>query len=139
MAEKNNSAGISTPIIGDGIDKYYLNRVWLADQASSKTKSSSAVVNPFGSGGTPLDPEDPGNPDDPKDPEKPVPKVPQLDDIQRPPKFDIYYENGIAKVKVTLRVFISSEDPVKRFKVASTKPVSQGGTAWLQNLEKGFL
>ncbi|MGA1047703.1 MAG: hypothetical protein ACO3UU_06810 [Minisyncoccia bacterium] len=127
MAEKNNSAGISVPIIGDEVDKYYLNKVWLSDQGSSKTKSSSPIISPSGSIPIPEDPNDPNDPD-PEDPPKPAPKRPQLDDIQRPVGQVIYYENGIAKVRVTIRAYISADSPVKRFKVASTKPISQGGT-----------
>lgn len=117
MAEKNNTAGISTPIIGDEVDKYYLNKTWLSDQ---KDKTESSLVNPFGaqSGG-----------DNPPPPPPPPPgERPQLDDIQKPIKQEIYYENNVAKVKVSMRVYISSENEVKKFEVKSTKPVSQGGT-----------
>jgi hypothetical protein len=42
---------------------------------------------------------------------------PQLDDIQKPISQEIYYENGVAKVKVSMRIYISSEDEVKKFEV----------------------
>jgi hypothetical protein len=117
MTEKNNTAGVSTPIIGDETDKYYLNKLWLSDQ---KDKSTSSLLTPFGSqaGG-----------DNPPPPPPPPPGTnrPQLDDIQKPISQEIYYENNVAKVKVSMRVYISSEDEVKKFEVKSTKPVSQGG------------
>lgn len=118
MTEKNNTAGVSTPIIGDEIDKYYLNKLWLSDQ---KDKSTSSLITPFGSksGG--------GNP--PPPPPPPGDNRPQLDDIQKPISQEIYYENNVAKVKVSMRIYISSEDEVKKFEVKSTKPVSQGGTS----------
>jgi hypothetical protein len=119
MAEKNSVPGISTPIIGDEIDKYYLNKVWLADV---KDVTGEQLVTPFGtsSGG--------GNPPPPPPP-PPGTDRPQLDDIQRPITQEIYYENNVAKVKVSMRIYISAEEPVKKFQVKSTKPVSQGGTA----------
>ncbi len=119
MAEKNSVPGISTPIIGDEVDKYYLNKVWLADV---KDVTRDPLVTPFGtsSGG--------GNPPPPPPP-PPGTDRPQLDDIQRPITQEIYYENNVAKVKVSMRIYISAEEPVKKFQVKSTKPVSQGGTA----------
>jgi len=119
MAEKNSIPGISTPIIGDDIDKYYLNKVWLADV---KDVSRAGIITPFGSTGG-------GNPPPPPPPPPPPGDRPQLDDIQRPITQEIYYENNIAKVKVSMRIYISAEEPVKKFQVKSTKPVSQGGTA----------
>jgi len=120
MAKKNSIPGISTPIIGDDIDKYYLNKVWLADV---KDVTRDPLVTPFGSSG-----ESTGGSVDPEKP--PTDARPQLDDIQKPIKQEIYYDNNIAKVKVSIRVYISTEEPVKKFQVKSTKPVSQGGTAW---------
>ena len=119
MAEKNSIPGVSTPIIGDDIDKYYLNKVWLADV---KEVTRDPLVTPFGSSSA--------STSGTEDPEKPpTDSRPQLDDIQKPIKQEIYYENNIAKVKVSMRIYISSEEPVKKFQVKSTKPVSQGGTA----------
>lgn len=119
MSEKNSVPGISTPIIGDDIDKYYLNKVWLADV---KDVTRNQIVTPFGSTGG-------GNPPPPPPPPPPPGDRPQLDDIQKPIAQEIYYENNIAKVKVSMRIYISAEEPVKKFQVKSTKPVSQGGTA----------
>jgi hypothetical protein len=120
MAEKNSIPGISTPIIGDDIDKYYLNKVWLADV---KDVTRDPLVTPFGSAsGSGI-----GGPEDP--PKPPTDARPQLDDIQKPIKQEIYYENNVAKVKVSMRVYISTDEPVKKFQIKSTKPVSQGGTA----------
>ena len=111
-----NSAGYRAPIIGDEIDKYYLNKLWLSDAVD---KSKQGLLDPFGSsagsgGGN-------GGGDGGGD------KRPQLDDIVKPPKQEIYYENGIAKVKVSIRVYISATDSVSKFQVKSTVPVSQGG------------
>ncbi len=119
MAEKSNTAGVTPPIIGDEVDKYYLNKLWLSDQ---EDKSSSSVVNPFAAQGG-------GDTPPPPPPPPPPGGRPQLDDIQKPITQEIYYENNVAKVKVSMRIYISSEDEVKKFEVKSTKPVSQGGTA----------
>lgn len=118
-SERKIIPGISTPIIGDEKDKFYLNPVWLSGQIGLLTKEG--VATPFKS-----DQFDGG--DDPDDPGNPGIKRPQLDDIQKPIKQEIYYENSIAKVKITFRMYVSAEDPVKKFIIASTKPVSQGGT-----------
>lgn len=117
MADKNN-AGYLAPIFGDEIDKYYLNKLWLSDQ---KDKTISEGVNPFGVGANT------GGGGDFPPPPPPGDKRPQLDDIVKPPQQVIYYENGIAKVKVSMRVYISADEPVNKFEVKSTKPVSQGG------------
>lgn len=117
MTEKNN-AGYLAPIFGNDIDKYYLNKLWLSDQ---KNKTITNDLNPFGSAsGT-------GGGGDNPPPPPPTDKRPQLDDIQRPITQSIYYENGIAKAKVSMRVYISADEPVNKFEVKSTKPVSQGG------------
>lgn len=119
MAEKNNTAGISTPIIGDEVDKYYLNKLWLTDVKD--VTRSGAALNPFSGSST-------GGGTDPYFPPPGSGKRPQLDDIQKPIKQEIYYENGIAKVRVSMRIYISADDPVKKFLVKSTLPVSAGGS-----------
>jgi hypothetical protein len=116
MADKNN-AGYLAPIFGDEIDKYYLNKLWLADQ---KNKTVSSAVNPFGSQGG-------GDNPPPPPPPPPNDERPQLYDIKRPITQEIYYENNVAKVKVSMRIYISATENVKKFQVKSTKPISQGG------------
>lgn len=118
MAQKNNTAGISTPIIGDEVDKYYLNKTWLADV--KEASKFGDLITPFGSSSSG------GGGDNPPFP--PGDQRPQLDDIQKPIKQEIYYENGVAKVKVSMRIYISSEEPVKKFQVKSTVPLASGGT-----------
>lgn len=118
MTSQNN-AGYRAPIVGDEIDKYYLNKLWLSDAVD---KNKQGILDPFSAqGGSGGGGDDGGG--DKKD------KRPQLDDIVKPPKQEIYYENNIAKVKVSIRVYISSEDAVSKFQVKSTLPVSQGGKA----------
>mgnify|MGYP000022394862 CR=1 FL=1 len=111
------TAGKSTPHIPDEIDKFYLNPVWTANLAANRTTS---VVGPFKAGV-----EDPGG--GPVDPPGTKDERPQIDDIQRPVTQEIYYVNNIARVKVKMRIYISSTDAVKKFKITSTLPVSRGG------------
>lgn len=112
------TAGKSTPQIADEIDKFYLNPVWLAVNAASKT---SSVVGPS-SAGFGSDPGS-GSPGDPGA----IDKRPQVDDIQRPVTQEVYYVNNIARVKVKMRIYISADSPIKKFKITSTLPVSKGG------------
>jgi hypothetical protein len=117
MADQN-SAGYKAPIIGDEIDQYYLNKIWLSD---FRDKTRSDIVDPFSAasyaGGGGDGPPQPPTGD----------KRPQLDDIQKPIKQEVYYENNVAKIKVSMRVYISADEPVNKFQVKSTIPVSQGG------------
>lgn len=111
------TAGKSTPQIADEIDKFYLNPVWLTANSVDQT---SSVVGPSstGSGGDPGGGGgDPGTTDE----------RPQVDDIQRPVTQEVYYVNNIARVKVKMRIYISSTDPIKKFKITSTLPISKGG------------
>ena len=55
--------------------------------------------------------------------------IPQLDDIESIDP-DIYYENGIAKAKVTIRIRNSSGLPLKGIDARQEIPVSSGGIAW---------
>ena len=112
------TAGKSTPQIADEIDKFYLNPVWLTANSVDQTTS---VVGPS-SAGAGSDPGS-GSGGDPGDPEQ----RPQIDDIQRPVIQEVYYVNNIARVKVKMRIYVSSADPIKKFKITSTLPIAKGG------------
>lgn len=110
-------AGKGTPIIPDVIDDYYLNPVWKGRPLQGKT-----IVNasPFGTGTGRDD-------DDDDDEEEAETERPQLDDIQRPVQQEVYYVNGVARVKLFVKIFISSENDVKRFRVTKSLTESEGG------------
>lgn len=104
--------------IGDYIDEYFLDPVWLRSKDNIIVKLS----DPFGSGVYDVGDDDGGgdgpNPNDPR---------PQLSDIKKPIKQVPYYENGKCYIKVTMTVYVSAEKPINKFIVASNKPVVQGG------------
>lgn len=57
-----------------------------------------------------------------------VPEVPQLDDVQSIDP-DEYFENGIKKAKVTIRIRNSSGQKLKGIDARLEIPASSGGTA----------
>lgn len=109
-------AGKTTPILTDELDDFFLNPVW---KGVVNKKQMVRLTTPFGSSD--------GGGDGPGGPGDPTAERPQLEDIQRPITQEIYYENGIAKVRVTMRMYISSEYPIKKFKIVRTKAPAEGG------------